>query len=289
MLSYNKDFFQESKCIIVQNDRFFIDICFWGCGSGCSYCYAPKHNEKQCLLNLEQIKCICEYIKNRYDCHQKIISLCPNTEPLKSKQSISLVLYIIDFFRKQDCYIQISTKEIIPSYFLDEIKHISNSKIYINISIPMITNSDVVEPNAATYSNRFNNFKLINYYSDINFCLYIKPLIQIQQDQETYVKNINFYNISKVIIGPTFDKNAEIPCVSLYDKNDANKILQTQSDYMDGFIKLLRSKTKAQVYGSSVCVIYNDFKKHCVLKLSQFIKSACEDCSLLEECNYGKI
>ena len=159
-------------------------------------------------------------------------------------------------------------------------------KIYINISIPVITHSDVIEPNAAKCSDRFDNFKFINNYSDINFCLYIKPLIQNQQDQETYVKNINFYNISKVIIGPTFDRSAETPCISLYDEKNANKILQTQSAYMAGFIDLLRSKTKAQVYGSSVCVIYNDFKDHCVLRLSQFIKSTCEDCSLLEGHNY---
>lgn len=221
-------FFKESKYIIVQGERIFIDICERGCGSGCLYCYAPYHDDLQILLNKKQIDAICRYIKNNYNFDKKIISLCPNTEPLKSKESIELILYIIDFFADENCYIQISTKEIIPEYFLKKIHGLCKSKIYINISIPSINNADVLEPNAASVEERFNNFLMKEIYCNINFCLYIKPFIMKEQDRELYIKYIKHYQIDMVCVEPTFNNDSDVPCISLYNKHSAKKMYNTQ-------------------------------------------------------------
>lgn len=215
------NFFQESKYIIVQDGRIFIDICEHGCGSGCIYCYAPYHNASQRLLNKEQIGLICKYIKDNYNCSKTIISLCPNTEPLKSKESVELILYIINFFADMDCYIQISTKEIIPKYFLEELHDLSKSKKYINISVPVIKNSKILEPNAASIEERFSNFMMKNIYSNIDFCLYIKPFIMREQEYDLYVEYIKRYQIDTVCVGPIFNNDSEVPCISLYDKEKA--------------------------------------------------------------------
>ncbi len=272
--------FNELKYIIVQEERIFIDICVRGCGSGCLYCYAPYHNEPQRLLNKKQIDAICRYVKNNYDCEKKIISLCPNTEPLKSKESIELILYIIDFFSDTDCYIQISTKEIIPEFFLKKIHHLSKSKIYINISVPSISNSDALEPNAASVEKRFNNFAMKELYYNIKFCLYIKPFVMKEWDRELYIDYIKYYQIDLVCVGPTFNNDSEVPCISLYDKDEAQKMYNTQVKSMNEFIELLRSTTNAKVFGSSICCIYNEYYNNCILELFNYSNQICKDCKL---------
>lgn len=273
-------FFKESEYIIVQEERIFIDICERGCGSGCLYCYAPYHNDPQKLLNKKQIDAICRYIKNNYNFDKKIISLCPNTEPLKSKESIELILYIIDFFSEKDCYIQISTKEIIPEYFLKKIHDLDKSKIYINISVPSISNSDVLEPNAASVEERFNNFAMKEIYYNIKFCLYIKPFVMKEQDREVYIKYIKHYHIDIVCVGPTFNNDSEVPCISLYNKDKAQKMYHTQVESMNEFIESLRSETNAKVFGSSICCIYNEYYNDCILELFNYSNQICKDCNL---------
>ena len=274
------DNFEVLKYIIVQDERIFIDICERGCGSGCLYCYAPSHNDAQILLDRKQIKMICAYIKDNYNFDKKIISLCPNTEPLKSKESIELVLYIIDFFSNECCYIQISTKERIPEYFLKRINVLSNPKIYINISIPVICNSSVIEPGAASVKERFDNFAMKDIYHNIHFCLYIKPFIMKEQDRNLYLEYINHYQIDTVCIGATFDKDCEVPCISLYNKDKAQKIYDLQVESINEFIELLHNTTKAKVFGSSVCRIYNQYYDICVLELFRYSEQICKDCSL---------
>lgn len=273
-------FFEEKKYIIEKGRRIFIDICESGCGNGCLYCYAPYHNEPQKLLKKKQIDAICRYVRDNYCFDNKIISLCPNTEPLKSKKSIELIIYIIKFFSHENCYIQISTKELIPEYFLENIEKDSKSRIYINISVPTIKNSNLIEPNAALAEQRINNFLHKKIYDNINFCLYIKPFILQEQEQELYVDYINRYDIDTVCVGPTFNIDSEIPCISLYDQYKAQKMYSIQISSIDTFISLLRKKTKARVFSSSVCCIYSDYYNECVLKLFDYGEQLCRDCSL---------
>lgn len=274
----NCDF--ESKYIFVKPDRIFIDICKSGCGSGCSYCYAPKHNESQVLLDINEIMLICKYIKERYDCKKRIISLCPNTEPLKSKSSMKLVLYIVRYFSNLGGIVQISTKEKIPITLLENINSIENACVYFNISVPTITSAGTIEPFASPVKDRFSNFDFIGKYEKITFCLYIKPFFARKKDYEMYVKIINDYRIQNICVGPLFLNNEEVPCTSLYTKKTVEKIYDEQLHNILLFSKLVRDRTEAKVYNSSICCIYNKYFKQCVLELFYCDASLCKDCIL---------
>lgn len=281
-------FFDKSKYIIAQGERIFLDICEKGCGSGCIYCYAPNHKEKQKLLNKRKISAICKYVKSNYNFNKKIISLCPNTEPLKSKKSRKLILYIIKFFSDENSYIQISTKEKIPESYLKKIDDLVKSKVYINISIPTISGSDMLEPNAASVEQRFSNFAKQEKYKHINLCLYIKPFILKKQDYDLYIEYINRYHINTVFVGPTFNLDSDIPCISLYNKEKAKRMYSTQLEAMNEFTEVLRKNTKAKVFGSSVCGIYNDHYDSCSLELFNYGDKVCNDCKLQRSlCLYG--
>lgn len=281
--------FEEKKYIIVQGERIFIDICEKGCGNGCLYCYAPYHDEPQRFLRKKQIDAICKYVRDNYRFENKIISLCPNTEPLKSKKSIELVLQIINFFANENCCIQISTKELIPEYFLESIQKTGKSRIYINVSIPSIKNCRIFEPKAISAEQRMNNFQYKRRFSDINFCLYIKPFILQKKEQELYIDYIKRYEIDTVCVGVKFNNDSEIPCVSLYNQDKAQKMYIEQGTAIDDFIKLLREKTNAKVFGSSVCCIYSDCYNNCVLELFNYSNWICQDCALKRSlCPYEK-
>ncbi|EWM55034.1 radical SAM protein [Ruminococcus flavefaciens] len=273
--------FKASNYVIYEKNRIFIDICEEGCGSGCKYCYVQSKDKDQKLLSIKQIKSICEYIYDNYMGRIKILSLCPNTEPLKSKESIESVQYIISFFQKTDCYIQISTKEIVPYDFLKKINSYGN-QIYINISIPVI-NNPMIEPKARTVDERIRNFQYMHLFKNINFSLYIKPFFK--QETDKYLEIINKYKIETVYIGPVFNQKSEIPCTSLYDKKQCINIICNQEKEINDFMLKLRSFTKANVFISSVCKIYNDYGTQCPYIFLGNNHSLCQDCKLKGEKN----
>lgn len=269
------------KYIIVQNQRIFIDISVSGCGSGCAYCYVPTKYEEQKLLGINQIESICEFVRSKYDCHGRIISLCPNTEPLKTTEAIGLILYITRFFISIGSYIQISTKEKLPKYFLEELNSIAEGRIYINVSIPYLVNNEIIEPNAASVEERIQNFLKVQQYSKLNMCLYIKPFSRCTVDiQQKYINIIKAYNIKRVCVGVEFDKKGKASCQSLYNKDQAKTLFEHQHLDMDNFIEEIRKHTNAKVYGSSVCCIHDDFNMCCPLSLFEYDEFVCKDCAL---------
>lgn len=268
------------KYIIVEGERVFVDICKKGCGSKCAYCYVPQNGDKQVLLSKEQILTICKYIDEKFRRPGMIISLCPNTEPLKSKECIELILLIAKYFSSCSCYIQISTKEVVPRYFLEEMNDLERAKVYINISIPDIVNSGKLEPYAALVEERLHNFEVIKEYENINVCLYIKPFIAKREAWKRYVSLINKYKITRVCVGPQFIDNIGVPCTSLYIEEKARRIYNNQRENIKHFSQMLRKYTDAQIYSSSVCCIYNDFCDNCTLRLFRYEVNLCADCRL---------
>ena len=77
-----------------------------------------------------------------------------------------------------------------------------------------------------------------------------------------------------------FKNNEEVPCASLYTKETVEKIYNEQLLNIVSFSKLIRDRTKAKVYNSSVCCIYNKFFTQCVLELFYSDASLCDDCIL---------
>lgn len=279
MKNPEEPFFPE-RHIIIEKNRIFIDICNSGCGSGCTYCYVPSKNEPQSLLDIDQIEQLCIYIKMHIECSKKIISLCPNTEPLKTNECIQRILYIIKFFLPLGCFVQISTKELVPEYFLNELQKIDERKIYFNVSIPFLSNVEKIEPSAALVEERLNLFKQAYAHPLLNLCLYIKPFIKKNKiEQMQYVKLINKYKIKNVCVGVAFTRDStELPCLSLYRNTTASDLFVEQSPQINEFVALLRNKTKANIFGSSVCSIYNDHYNTCDLQLSKYDVSLCSDC-----------
>ena len=279
------DFFAIEKYIILQGDRVFIDICKSGCGSSCKYCYSPYRNDAQELLSLEEIKHICRWIEQKYMGRIRIISLCPNTEPLKSFNSACLVLYIVEFFTKLSCKIQISTKEKLDVDFLEKLNRISKNNVFINISIPLIERSKNIEPYAASVEERFENFKSLKRFNKILSCLYIKPFFSYIDDYQKYIEYINKLDINCVCVGFNFLNKADIPCVSLYNEDVALQNFNLQKDEMLNFISLVRKETRAKVFASSVCYIYHCNDEGCPLSLHKYSGLLCEDC-ILEMVSY---
>ena len=281
MEKYKEPFSPES-CIILEKNRIFIDICSSGCGSGCVYCYVSSKDEPQSLLSKDQIEQLCVYVKTHIDYRKKIISLCPNTEPLKTNECIFRILYIINFFLPLGCYVQISTKEFVPEYFLSELHKIGSQGIYLNISIPFLSNNEKIEPGTAPVVERLTLFKQADVYPLLNLCLYIKPFIKKTKiEQMEYVKLINKYKIKSVCVGVAFPKDSKkIPCISLYHKTTAADLFVEQSAQINEFVTLLRNNTNANIFGSSVCCIYNDHYGTCDLQLFEHDMSLCSDCAV---------
>lgn len=271
------------KYIVVRGQRIFIDISSRGCGSGCAYCYVDRKNEKQQLLSFCEIQCICELVDSKYGCASKIVSLCPNTEPLKSADSIKLILYIIRFFISRGSYVQISTKEKTPTYFLEEMNRLARGRIFINISVPYITNADTLEPGAAPVSERLNNFIMIKKYRNLNACLYIKPFSERAfLEKDVYIDTINKYRVNTVCVGVNFDTNEKNPCQSLHNERVARMLFEKQGAEIDRFVNVLRTRTKSKVFGSSVCCICSSLNEPCLLSLFNYDNVICEDCTCRE-------
>ena len=280
MNRYCGDYTDIKNYVIKCDQRFYIDICDRGCGNGCVYCYVDSKNEKQELLKLSQIQKICEYIDVEYGNVPKIISLCPNTEPMKSPESIELILYIIRFFIPRNSYIQISTKERIPKSFLNEINRFAEGRIFINTSLPYIINASAVEPRATPIEERLQNFLNIKEYPNLNACLYIKPFSEdAYRNAQSFIDIIEKYGIDTVCVGVEFQKGTEVPCRSLYDKQIAKVLFKEQAERLNDFVRKLRQNTKAKVFGSSVCCIYHRFNKKCLLDIPQYDNMLCKDCA----------
>lgn len=276
------DYLNDEKLyeyIITQPNRFFIDISSKGCGNDCAYCYVETKADPQQLLTLQQIQRICEMVSSECTNHYNIISLCPNTEPLKSPDSAMLTLFIAKYFASRNCFIQISTKELIPSFFLDELNSFANGRVFINISVPHIANANTFEPNAPAVEQRMNNFKLINKYSNICSCLYIKPFSnRVAENIEDYINAINSLGIETVCVGVSFTRKGRMPCQSLHNRDIAQELYEEQRTDIDSFVTLLRANTKAKVFSSSVCCICNKNRLKCLLNLHEFDPIICADC-----------
>lgn len=83
-----------SEYLQLYNKRFF-DIASNGCGSNCAYCFTKNPEREQTLLPDKIIYELCDKVKRIKGCADSIISLCPNTEPIKATASRKLVIEAI--------------------------------------------------------------------------------------------------------------------------------------------------------------------------------------------------
>lgn len=275
-----------SEYLQIFNQRIFFDISSNGCGSNCFYCFSKNPGMPQELLPISIVHELCEQIKKINNCSRFIISLCPNTEPLKSEKSRKLVLNIIHELSSYVKFIQISTKEYIPIDFLHELDELTNScgKIRISISLPYYNFTDIIEPGASLVKERLKNIKNIKRFPGISSTLYLRPFNkQMVIDRELYVDAIIKYKPDDICLGaefvPKVDHNQL--CTFMYDNNLTENIFKREGiNDVFGFADYLRKKTGYKVFFSSVCNVANCSDYGCVLKLYEYDKRYCLDCGI---------
>lgn len=275
-----------SEYLQIFNKRIFFDIASNGCGSNCLYCFTKNPGMPQELLSMEVVHGLCEQIKRLDKCSDSIISLCPNTEPLKSDCSRKLVAHIIQELSSYVKYIQISTKEYIPIDFLCELNRLTDipGKIRISISLPYLSFTDQIEPGAASVKERLKNFKNTKRFSGISSILYLRPFNQqMITDKELYVNAIMEYMPDDICLGAEFVPKVDNDqlCTFMYDNNLAPDIFK-RADISDifSFAEYIRKRTGHKVFFSSVCNISNCSDYGCVLKLYEYDKRYCQDCCI---------
>ncbi len=273
--------------VLYIDGRYLIDIASYGCGSGCSYCYVAGRGEPQILLKRGEIASSCAAIAadTNYT-ENSLISLCPNTEPFKSEAAAGLVLEIIKFFSKRLNPIQLSTKELIDPEVLKAMSQLSEYKnqICINISLPLISRIEQMEPFAADYHGRRRNFANIKKYHDLCSCLYIKPFIEATfLDLTQYIELIFGSEPDYICVGPHFSVQGDEPCLTLYDPGKSRDIFEKgYFDRLMEFSKTLSEVSGNPVFFSSTCVTAEMFPRcGCKMKLYNVSESLCGDCKLL--------
>lgn len=238
------------------------------------------------LLSLDLIDKLCQDIKQFDNCSELIISLCPNTEPMKSAQSRSLIYHIIKELCSRVKFIQISTKEYIPKEFLCELNELTaeKDKIRISISLPYVSDTDKIEPGAASIEKRLENFSNIKQFPAIVSILYLRPFNQqMITDKNKYVDFILKYTPDEICLGAEFVPKVETEqlCTFMYDNNLAPSIFKS-ADINDifSFAEYIRKETGYPIFFSSICNIANHSDYGCILELYKHDKRYCSDCIL---------
>jgi DNA repair photolyase len=268
--------------IIKAKGRYFIDVTIDGCGSGCSYCYIknPKKEQKLMERNLfnESIDQLVHDRDFEVGKRGSIISLCPNTEPFKSKNSTISITDVLRKFLPLGNPIQISTKEVIPVEFLQFTQNNVQyeKQVFFNISVPCITNANKIEPNAAKIENRLKNFVVIKKFDRLSSCLYIKPFLHYSyNDIDHYLEIITNYEVEYVCVGLYLKKKSwNISyCDLLYQNNDMiKKIIDlTTIDKLNKFKVEILKRTNAMVFHTSIDIIHYILKTRSSLSILQKI------------------
>lgn len=277
---------QISPYLQIFKKRIFFDIVADGCGSGCVYCFSKHPQNEQSFLSIDTLDMLCDRICEVPNCHEYILSFCPNTEPMKSKESRALVYHVVERLHSQFKFIQIATKEKIPIEYLDNLNSLvgTPSKIRISISLPYLEHVSLIEPYAAGVDQRLQNFYNIRLFPNLCSILYLRPFnIQMVQNQERYAEIIETYAPNEICVGAEFVPKVDSQqlCTFMYDKKLAPAIF-TKPELEDvfAFAKYLREKTHRKIFFSSICNIANQSDYGCLLNLRNFDHRYCIDCEI---------
>ena len=184
--------------------------------------------------------------------------------------------------------IQISTKELIPSFFLDycQTHSLYTKQVFFNISLPYVHNNELIEPYAAPLHIRLQNITNIKNYSKLTSCFYIKPFtLCAYKNKLKYLHLINKYDPDFICVGIDFKKDTILnhPCNLLYQ---GKKVIdQALNPFIKNkFIKFNtflynNIENKKVIYNSSVCIISNSLNFKSKLPLYSIDKNLCRNCT----------
>jgi hypothetical protein len=276
-----------SKYIQIFDKRIFIDVASDGCGSGCIYCFTKHPTRQQTLLSDDVINYICDEIIKLPNCNEMIISLCPNTEPMKSNESIELIKIIIGKLATKVKFIQIATKEKIPVEFLGFLNRQSQfeGQIRLSVSLPYIYKNDLIEPKAESVYNRLINFDNIKKFSNLVSILYLRPFNkQMLVAKKDYAELIEKYKPDNICLGAEFVPrvDGEQLCTYMYNTQLAEDIFKNvRKEDIFYFANYLRETVHCKIFYSSICNIANCSDYGCILKLYNHDLCYCKDCILI--------
>ncbi len=266
--------------------RIFIDVASNGCGNACVYCFTKNPEAPQVLLDVSVIDEICDYVLSLPDRKDYIISLCPNTEPMKSEKSRELVLHIIKRLIGTVKFVQIATKELIPEKYLSSLNSLAerDGQVRISVSVPYLEYAKTLEPGAAAIADRLKNLENIKKFEKLLSVLYLRPFNkQMLADKQIYADIIKYYKPDNICLGaefvPKVDENQQ--CTYMYEKELKPEIFEKpEMDEIFGFADFLRKEAGCKVFYSSVCNIANCGDYGCILKLGNHDARYCKDCTL---------
>lgn len=256
---------KKSSIVNIDNNRIFIDIAKSGCGNDCKYCYIESANEPQQLWSKTDIEnALKQLIGSQWflsNSDKYIVSLCPSTEPLKTRHSRDIIKFIIKSLASYGCFFQIATKELVSTSFLKEINKLLlfEGQLQINISINNFTLANVIEPNAPKPKTRFNNILKIKQFGKIKSCVLIKPFISATYtDLMLFKRYLSEYVPDYICVGITFFKNH---CIN--DKSSSEFFLahfkNQDAEKISSFIRELSSYVQKPIFPSTLC-IFNQIK-----------------------------
>lgn len=246
-MEVNNFVYGDTKRIFVNTDM--------GCNANCQYCYLPslgivhgkrKISAHQAIELVENLGC---YKSGK---EGSIISIGCYSECM-DKDNVADTITLVKYFVSKGNFVQLSTKKQIERSFFQEIIQCINVKrrLWIYVSLPVITNSCVIEEGTDSPEERIKNFDICRQYN-INSVLYIKPYLDGVTDQDIvqYSKLVAQYNIPAVV-GEMLSTRRTMQRTIVGE----NRLFEYSVKGMDDFINQLEKSTK--VYLHSVdCMKY---------------------------------
>lgn len=189
-------------------ERIFVNTDM-GCAARCSYCYLPSMGIKHGIKKIDAAEAVDMVESMDYYREGKggsIISIGCYSECMDS-ENIEDTFQVVRHFLKRGNYVQLATKKEISREFLQKIAGCRYEKhqLWIYVSLPVITDSLILEAGTDAPEKRIRNFDLCKEFG-IDSVLYIKPYLEkhTDKDREKYMKIITKYDIP-VVIGEMLD------------------------------------------------------------------------------------
>jgi DNA repair photolyase len=194
---------EKNKFVYGDSSRIFVNTDM-GCKASCQYCYLPSlnivHGTRKITAYeaIEQVENLRYYKPGR---EGSIISIGCYSECMDI-DNIEDTILLVQHFSRRGNLVQLATKKKIDRSFFESIIQADSQKqcLWIFVSIPVITNSSIIEPGTDSPDERIENFELCREYG-VNSALYIKPYLANLTDQDInkYLEIVHIYDVPVVV------------------------------------------------------------------------------------------
>lgn len=231
------------KFVYGSKERIFVNTDM-GCKAKCSYCYLPHLISQDKIKRISAQEAIIAVESNPlFENGEEgtILSIGCYSECL-DEENILKTKQLIEHFVPYGNYIQLATKQEIPSNILDTIiqRRKFEDQVSIYVSMPIISTINHLEEGTASADVRLENIKHC-LISNIPVILYIKPFIEGITDKDTdlFLTILQESNIPVIIGGfLSTDSSLEIADVGemkLYERPESIEYKQFISSFSEKY------------------------------------------------------